>query len=150
MTMANRVGKLVSLGVLSGALTLASGCGKYGVFSVEGVFGNPNVSANDNVEHCQLTIEDADKGIVIESYVLPIPGACGDKSNTGDPLSYSTSATSGTLNFIICGTDNTGKDIEQGEQSAAIRVYNSQSDAVGVTVQINACPAGGCTYCPTK
>jgi len=149
---------LLSLGLLSGLLTGASGCSSdYGLFSISIAF-NPNVTLGDreNVEICYLRVADDSGKVLLNAYQIPpvadpndqdgtLQSGCAGKKTPmrmTSAVSYSTSRTSGSLNFTVyaLGTTTGGTPnqvLDQGCQKQSIKVFHGTNDEQPVSIELN-------------
>ncbi len=145
-----RVSKgLLSLGLLSGLLAGGASCSSdYGLFDVHVEFVSNKAEDRDLVELCKLTVTDDSGRTLLKNYVIDpildsggelISGCMGGKTKrvVGD-VSYSTSRSSGQLNFAVYAVNAQDDVLKQGcAPNQAIKVFQSAKDEQVVSIQLD-------------
>jgi hypothetical protein len=152
---------LLSLGLLSGLLAGASSCSSdYGLFDVHVEFVSNKAEDRDLVELCKLTVTDDSGRTLLKNYVIDpildtggelISGCMGGgktKRVVGD-VSYSTSRTSGSLNFVVYAVNAQDEVLKLGcANRQTIKVFQTAKDEQNVPIQLDNPDAAKNADCP--
>jgi hypothetical protein len=98
---------LLGAGLVAGALLSMSGCGDYAIFKVVITSIDTPLKLSE-IAYCKITITDENKETVLDHHDLN--GCKGLTNKDIGTFSYSSSRSSGTLNFIVEAYDAQGYD----------------------------------------
>ena len=148
MRFLQRISKgLLGAGLVAGALLAMSGCGPdYAIYKVN--ISSTDSSTLDSIAQCRITVTPSDSAKpVLDHYVLN--GCTGLTNQNIGTFSYSSSRSSGSLNFIVEAydangydpTDRTNHRLQWNENDKpgpiAVKAYNGPADEIPVSIAIS-------------